>query len=222
MDVAGQSHLLHGLLFGNAEDQHGISSLDAQHASHGGQGGVGGIQHGSGGDGRAGQSLDGAAFLHVDADELLRLVGRQPAGTKAGGLGERGVTDLGTGDLALGVNTQGHSNGAGITAVGSHDTVADGLAVLLGFHQGRHAAALGDGHFIIFVRSHHGAERFALGSHGVLQDGALGDGIGTGQRQSGDQADDRQHQECGQLLLLNLVGHVDCLLANKSCIMETG
>ena len=82
------------------------------------------------------------------------------------------------------------------------------LTVLLGFHQRRHAAALGDGHFNVLVSGHHSAESFALGSHRVLGDGALGDGIGAGQRQRGDQTDDRQHQECGQLLL---VLHACCL-----------
>ena len=86
MDITGQSHLLNGLLFSHAEDQHGIGGGDVQHAGNSVQGSLGGIQHGSGGDGRAGQGLNGAAFLHVDTNKLLGLVRRQPAGTEAGGL----------------------------------------------------------------------------------------------------------------------------------------
>ena len=217
MDVAGQRHLLHGLLFSHAEDQHGLGALDVQHVGNGAQRDVGGIQHGGGSDGRAGQSLDGAAFLHVDADELLGLILRQPAGTEAGGLGEVGIADLGAGDLAVSANAQGHSHRAGIAALGRSHAVADGLAADLGFHQGRHAAALGDGHRNVLVSGHHSAESFALGGHCMLGDGALGDGVGTGKRQRGDQTDDRQHQECGQLLL---VVHGCCLPVLKESMYE--
>ena len=222
MDVAGESHLFHGLLFCHAKDQDGISGGDVQHTSHSIQGGVGGVQHGGGGDSRSGQGLDRAAFLHVQANELLGLVLRQPARAKAGGLGKAGITDLCAGDLAVGIHAQCHGDGAGITAGGRYDAVADGLTILLGLDQGGYTAALGDGHFSVLVRSHHGAESLALGSHGVLLDGALGDGVGGGQRQGGDQADDRQHQECGQLFLLNLVGHVDCLLEIVSVYLGNG
>ena len=207
MDVAGESHLLHGLLFRHAEDQHRLGAFDAQDAIDGGQGSVGGIQHSSRGHGRAGQGLDGAARLQVDAHELLSLVRGQPAGAETAGLGERGVADLRAGHNAVGANTQGHSHGASIAAGGRDHAVADGLAVLLGFHQGRDAAALGDGHFNILVRSHHRAESFTLGGHGKRLDGALGDGVGASQGQRSDQADDRQHQKCGHLLLLSRIGH---------------
>ena len=219
MNVAGEGHLFHGLLFRHAENQHGLGALDAQDAAHRAQGGVGSAQHGVGGEGRAGQGFDGAALLQVDADELLGLVFRQPAGAEAGGFGEVGVTDLGAGDLAVHADAQGDRHGAGIAAGGCHHAVTDGFAILPGLHQGRDAAAVGDGHFDIFVSGHHRAEGLALGGHGMLLDGALGQGVGPCQGQRGDQTDDRQHQKRGQLLL---VGHGCCLLTKHQLIDEMG
>ena len=214
MDAADQLHLLHdGRSRGTLGDH--IAGRNATHLIDAVDGRVGGAQHRIGGDGRAGDGLDGATVGSIDQLELLPAVGLfLPAHAEAGGLGEAGVADDGALHHAIVADAQRDGHGARITGRRRHDRVAHGRAGPV--HRLKQAGdagiALGDGQLIIGAGRQHSLERRIARRRCLSGDGALGHFVGHGQHKGRHQRDDRQHQKCRKLLLGRFVGHLDCLL----------
>ena len=194
MHIAGQLNRLHGLFFLHAERQHVAVDVLAQHMADALQHIIGCRQHRLGGDGRAGNRLDGVAAERAQADERLRTSRFLPARAEAVRLGKVRIANLAADDFTIHINAQRHSDIAAVALGGGHRAVADGLAVLLRFHQRCNIAAVRHAHGAEGIRFHDALERRVLRRFLVRLDGTRRNRIRHRQQQRRRQRNQRQNQ----------------------------
>ena len=194
MHVAGQLNRLHGLFFLHAERQHVAFDILAQHMADALQHIIGRRQHRLGGDGRAGNRFDGVAAERAQANERLRTSRFFPTCAEAVRLGKVRVANLAADDFAIHINAQRHSDIAAVALGGGHRAVADGLAVLLRFHQRCNIAAIRNAHGAEGIRLHDALERRVLRRFLMRLDGTRRNRIRHRQQQRRRQRNQRQNQ----------------------------
>ena len=194
MHVAGQLDRLHRLFFLHAERQHVAFDILAQHMADALQHIIGCRQHRLGGDGRAGNRFDGIAAERAQANERLRTSRFFPARAEAVRLGKVRIANLAADDFAIHINAQRHSDIAAVALGGGHRAVADGLAVLLRFHQRCNIAAIRNAHGAEGIRRHDALERRVLRRFLVRLDGTRRNRIRHRQQQRRRQRNQRQNQ----------------------------
>ena len=194
MHVAGQLNRLHGLFFLHAERQHVAFDVLAQHMADALQHTIGRRQHRLGGDGRAGNRFDGVAAERAQTNERLRTGRFFPTCAEAVRLGKVRVANLAADDFAIHINAQRHSDIAAVALGGGHRAVADGLAVLLRFHQRCNIAAIRNAHGAEGIRRHDALERRVLRRFLMRLDGTRRNRIRHRQQQRRRQRNQRQNQ----------------------------
>ena len=194
MHVAGQLNRLRRLFFLHAERQHVAFDVLAQHMADALQHIIGCRQHRLGGDGRAGNRFDGVAAERAQTNERLRTSRFFPTCAEAVRLGKVRVANLAADDFAIHINAQRHSDIAAVALGGGHRAVADGLAVLLRFHQRCNIAAIRNAHGAEGIRLHDALERRVLRCFLMRLDGPRRDGVRHRQQQRRCQRNQRQNQ----------------------------
>ena len=194
MHVACQLNRLRRLFFLHAERQHVAFDVLAQHMADALQHIIGRRQHRLGGDGRAGNRFDGVAAERAQTNERLRTSRFFPTCAEAVRLGKVRVANLAADDFAIHINAQCHSDIAAVALGGGHRAVADGLAVLLRFHQRCNIAAIRNAHGAEGIRRHDALERRVLRRFLMLLDGTRRNRIRHRQQQRRRQRNQRQNQ----------------------------
>ena len=194
MHIACQLNRLHGLFFLHAERQHVAFDVLAQHMADALQHIIGCRQHRLGGDGRAGNRFDGVAAERAQTNERLRTSRFFPTCAEAVRLGKVRVANLAADDFAIHINAQRHSDIAAVALGGGHRAVADGLAVLLRFHQRCNIAAIRNAHGAEGIRLHDALERRVLRRFLMRLDGTRRNRIRHRQQQRRRQRNQRQNQ----------------------------
>ena len=194
MHVACQLNRLRRLFFLHAERQHVAFDVLAQHMADALQHIIGCRQHRLGGDGRAGNRFDGVAAERAQTNERLRTSRFFPTCAEAVRLGKVRVANLAADDFAIHINAQRHSDIAAVALGGGHRAVADGLAVLLRFHQRCNIAAIRNAHGAEGIRLHDALERRVLRRFLVRLDGTRRNRIRHRQQQRRRQRNQRQNQ----------------------------
>ena len=194
MHVACQLNRLRRLFFLHAERQHVAFDVLAQHMADALQHIIGCRQHRLGGDGRAGNRFDGVAAERAQTNERLRTSRFFPTCAEAVRLGKVRVANLAADDFAIHINAQRHSDIAAVALGGGHRAVADGLAVLLRFHQRCNIAAIRNAHGAEGIRRHDALERRVLRRFLMRLDGTRRNRIRYRQQQRRRQRNQRQNQ----------------------------
>ena len=194
MHVACQLNRLRRLFFLHAKRQHVAFDVLAQHMADALQHIIGCRQHRLGGDGRAGNRFDGVAAERAQTNECLRTSRFLPARAEAVRLGKVRVANLAADDFAIHINAQRHSDIAAVALGGGHRAVADGLAVLLRFHQRCNIAAIRNTHGAEGIRLHDALERRVLRRFLMRLDGTRRNRIRHRQQQRRRQRNQRQNQ----------------------------
>ena len=111
---------------------------------------------------------------------------------KAGRFGKAGIAHGAARYQAVRAHAQVYGHRAIVTIGAGGDAVAHHLIAILGGVQAGHLVPGGHGDFLVILRGHHRIEGIPQGGRSALLNGALGDHIGHGEGNGGNQGDDAQ------------------------------